>query len=495
MALGGGARADPVEKTGRGAAIFAVMGGGAVKRVGLRKLKWLTFAVAVAGVAALDVVLYLSHPGARPMDAAVRGAALGLAILVFNEYAFGLVARRDTLLEQERERLYALHQISRGLALLPGVDRNLTHSLDVLRRVTGADIAAWLEPVGGGGAVCRAAVGESAAGFVRAGAALPAPSADRLWRLVRGGRTVTVADPERAQSLGLPDFPPLPGERLAAAVAVGAGGPEPLGAVVVGWRAPHTMLRADQEFVENVASLLGVAVENQRLYRETQRMGALEERERIARDMHDGLAQALTYLKLKAETALAQAHSGSAPALESALRAIRNGAVEALGDVRQALLDLRTPEGDGDFVSALAHQVEAWSQFHDIAAEVLLPPGPVRMAPDTGAQVLRIVQEALANVRKHAQAKRVTVRLAHEPGALVVTVTDDGRGFDVRRAGRSGHFGLGILRDRAAAIGGLLHIDSRPGSGTDVVLHLPDAPGRAAEPAALPVAASVGGRT
>jgi signal transduction histidine kinase len=451
-----------------------------VDRTGLRRLKWLTFAVAVAGVAALDAMLYLGNPGARPVDALARALALAVAILVFNEYAFGLVARRDAQLESERDRLYALHEISRDLALLTGGEQGVARSLQVLCRVTGADVAAWVEPTEDGGAVCRAIAGAGGPGCAQAGSRLPADRAEALWRAVRARRA---AMPERAHAGAVPA---LVGEGLATVVAAGAGGPEPLGAVVVGWRSSRPSVGSDMEFAENVASLLGVAVENQRLYRQTQRMGALEERERIAREVHDGLAQALTYLKLKAESALAQARGGDAAVLESALRAIRQAAEEALGDVRQTLLDLKAPDGPAgvaDFAAALAHQVDAWSQFHDIPTELALPAEAVALPPDVAAQVLRIVQEALANVRKHAAAQHVSVRLTREAGSLLVAVADDGRGFDVRQATANGHFGLGNLRERAAAIGGVLYIDSRPGAGTEVVLQLPD-PSHAAEAAA-----------
>lgn len=491
-----------------------------MRRFGLPQLKWITGAVAALGVSALHAGFWLARPGSSLVLVAARAAVLVVAVLAFNEYAFGLVARRDRQLEQERERLYALHRISGSVALLPAVERNLAGSLRILRQVMGADVVAWLEPTAAGsGAVCRALaraepaapaaapptpgapdapgargqrLGAGDAGEparrpdpVRAaeepagvadGVAPPVPAAE-MWRALAQSRVIAVEDAARARPPECAAIPLLEAEGLAAAAAAVAGvHRRVLGAVVVGWRAPHPLSAADREFLENVGHLLGVAAENLRLYRETQRMSALEERERIAREMHDGLAQALTYLKLKAESALAQSRSGGAPLLEAALRAIRQGAVAALGDVRQALLDLKTP-ADGlepDLGVRLEQLVRDWSRLNDIGADVELPHVPVELPAESAAQVVRIVQEALANVRKHAEARRVRVRVRQEGGALTVAVADDGRGFDVASAGGDpGHYGLANLHERALAIGGVLSIESQPGCGTEVVLRLP----------------------
>jgi signal transduction histidine kinase len=447
-----------------------------VPRLGLRELKWLTFGVAALGASALDALLHLADPGGGWVAVALRSVALVGAVFVFNEYAFALVARRDALLAEERERLWALHRISRGVALLPAWERNLTPSLEILRQVARADLVLWIERTEDGGALERAAVGRRGA----SPAAWTADDARVLWEAVAGGHLQPV-DPARGGVLGS-----LQGEGVAAAVAVGAGADRLLGAVVVAWRRAYRPSAAEREFLANVGSLLGVAAENLRLYRETERLGALAERERIAREMHDGLAQALTYLKLKAEAALARARPGTAPVLEKALQAIRQGATEALGDVRQVLMDLKAPPGAGrDLAAALAEQVRAWSELCEVEVRVNVPEGPVLLPPATQAEVLRIVQEALANVRKHAQARHVAVDLRREDGAVVLSVADDGRGFDVGSVKKAGHFGLGILRDRAAAIGAVLHIASRPGEGTQVVVRVPAADGAAAAPAAV----------
>lgn len=312
---------------------------------------------------------------------------------------------------------------------------------------------------------------------------------------MRSGKLIAIEDAGALCAADRGSYPLMQAEGLRSGAALcGVVQQHPVGILVLGWRLPHRLSAPDREFVGNVANLLGVAMENLRLYRETQRLAALEERERIAREMHDGFAQTLTYLKLKAESALARARTdGCAPvapvvadasprsprvaasALASALEEIRRGAVEALGEVRQAIMDLKSPAGagPGDFTVQLATYLHSWSRFNNIEAELFLPQGGLGFDEDSEIQVLRICQESLANVRKHARAARVWVRLAREDDGVCVRVADDGRGFDPGQAQRPGHFGLGILRERAAAVGGTISIDPRPGGGTEVVLRVP----------------------
>lgn|GEM_PF-971989 len=466
----------------------------AMGRTNFRALKWQTFGVGAVGLSTVLVALHVWWgPSATAGALALRVALLSAAILVFNEYAFLLIGRTDGALNQERQRLYALHQISEGVTFLPALERNLGATLEIVRQVSGAAVVAWVEPTGGAKAEirCRVMVGDRRTTAdedvrLRYGQDLPG-------RALSSGKLVAIEDVSAIPAADRGAYPLMVAEELRSGAALCATVHQhAIGVLTLGWRQPHRLTAADREFVENVANLLGVAVENLRLYRETQHLGALEERDRIAREMHDGFAQMLAYLKIRAETALARAQEpGAAAGLAVALEDIRQGAVEALGDVRQAIMDLKSPVGSvpGDFTAHLAAYLHSWSRLNDIEAELLLPHGSLEFDGDVELQVLRICQEALANVRKHARAQRVWVRLAREgDGAVAVSVADDGSGFDPSQAPRPGHFGLGILRERAAAIGGAVSIRARPGGGTEVLLSLPPA----GPPAVRPLAA-VGG--
>lgn len=463
-----------------------------MERVGLGRLKWETFAVAAVGLSGILLAVHLTQDPAGALTLLLLRLALLLgAILAFNEYVFLLVGRAEAALQAERQRLYALHQISESIAFLPQVERNLGSTLAVVRQLCRAEVVGWLEPMADGGELrCRVLVGERLS---------PAEEELRFrWdrhlagRTLTSGRLMVIEDIEAIPAADRGAYPLVRPEGLRAVAAVCATvDGRPAGLLVLGWRHRRRLGAADGEFLVKVAHLLGVAVENQRLYQETERLGALQERARLAREMHDGFAQTLTYLKLRADAALlGGAARGGVPVLAAALEEMRNAATEALGDVRRTILDLKAPAlpGAGDFSARLGAHVRSWSRLNSVEAEFLLPQGPVELGPGVDFQVLRICQEALANVRKHAQARRVWVRLGRDAAGVTLSVADDGRGFDPERAVRPGHFGLGILRERAAAAGGTLAIRPRAGGGTEVVLQVPSP-----APAARPMAVAAGG--
>lgn len=456
---------------------------GAPNPLNHRRLKWLTFFVAAAAVLVLQLVLFdrifprLGLPS--PLARAVLPAVMVVAgVFIFNEYVFYVIARVNAALLQERERLSALHQISQMVAALAGVDRNLATTLELARRTLGADLLVWAEREQAAGAqvdaACRIFAGERQAPSgdlirVRVGQGL-------VGRALSSGRPVDLLDASAVPEQDRHAYPLVTAEGLRSAFAVPTlAGEVATGAVIAGWRRPYRLKAADRAFLENVANQVGTAVANARLYREVQRLAAYEERERLAREMHDGIAQALTYLKLKAEALQHHAGGGRWPPVLSGLEDIRRAAVEALGDVRQAIVDLRAASGrhGEDFLAHLAEYLHTWSRLNDIETELVAPDGEIQLADEAEIQVVRILQESLSNVRQHSGAHGVHVRVAEDSGGLTFTVRDDGRGFDPQQVPGVGHFGLAGIRERAEAVGGTVEVRSAPGHGTEVVLRLP----------------------
>ena len=438
-------------------------------RFEFRRLKWWTFGAGVAALGGLQLTL-VRVPGAHAsvLLLAMRALLLVLGVLIFNEYVFGVIGRAQTARDRERERWHALRQISE-VSLLPAQPGNLPQSLEIVRGACGAAVVGWLEPRDGEDLDCRAQVGPWHGVADQEGQCGQALAA----RALRSGGTVVLEEPAGAAARD-PEARALLGSAglgTAAAVCGGFQGRRE-GVLVVGWRTPHPPSAADLAFLESAAGQLAVSVANLQLYQETRRMTALEERARLARDMHDGLAQALTYLKLKAEAALTPRLGGrpDPQRMEAALAVVRQGTIEALGEVRETIMDLRAPAGP--FTPHLDHYLRSWSQMTDIESDLLLPDGPVSLEGDLAVHVLRVVQEALANVRKHANARHVWVQVTHGPWGLCASVADDGRGFDPALAARPGHYGLGILQERAAALGGSVSVRPRSGGGTEVVLEL-----------------------
>jgi signal transduction histidine kinase len=196
---------------------------------------------------------------------------------------------------------------------------------------------------------------------------------------------------------------------------------------------------------------------------------ALEERARLAREIHDGLAQALWYAKLK-QSRLAQLadFSGETRRLSDEV----GDAIDAgLAEARHAVAAMRAGAETGPFLEVLARQVEDFTDRFALRAELTVDGPEPQIGPREQAEVLRIVQEALTNVRKHADATVVRIRVESD-GELRVLVADNGRGFHTA-GDTDGGFGLESMRQRASTIGATLAITSEPRNGTRVVLTVP----------------------
>ena len=207
---------------------------------------------------------------------------------------------------------------------------------------------------------------------------------------------------------------------------------------------------------------------------QAQYRAVVAERERISRELHDSLGQVLGWLSLKTEQAqimVGQKQSAeTAQVLGEMLTVIR----QTYADVRASIMGLRTTIAPGkNLHTVLADDLARFSHDSGIEARLSMPQDVVQaLSPPVEEHLLRIIQEALTNVRKHAAARHVLVSLCREGDDLCATVEDDGRGLAVSN-GSNGGFGLSIMRERAHIIGGQLAIDSAPGQGTRVSLRLP----------------------
>jgi signal transduction histidine kinase len=234
-----------------------------------------------------------------------------------------------------------------------------------------------------------------------------------------------------------------------------------------------------------------VAIESARLHRRVQVLAVTEERERIAREMHDSLAQVLGYVNTKAQAAQALLEGGQSDRAAAQIGQLAQAARDAYADVRENILGLRTSIGpERTLIDTLGDYLPRWQDQNGIAVELdagSLVPGTLGLSPMTEIQLLRILQEALANVRKHAEATSVRITLRAEDHTIRATIADNGRGFDPETIGRSEfpRFGLATMRERAEAVGGALEIDAAPGQGTEVRVKVP----RVREPANQPLGA------
>lgn len=237
-------------------------------------------------------------------------------------------------------------------------------------------------------------------------------------------------------------------------------------------------------FTDDDAHLIGIfadqaaiAIENAQLHRQVRHMAALEERERLAREIHDNLAQALSVLKLQASHVedLLQ-HNLNEKARTYAAEMIKT-AEEAYLDAREAIFSLRNSASSyADFLPMLQAHLERYHRIYGLDAHLETQDAVTISLPTTTMiQVTRIIQEALANVRKHAKANSVHVYLTQNDEHLIIKIADDGQGFDPAAVTTSDVSGVGlqIMRERAESAGGKLEVETQPGKGTHVVVYVP----------------------
>lgn len=213
-------------------------------------------------------------------------------------------------------------------------------------------------------------------------------------------------------------------------------------------------------------------LENTRLHEVARQAAVLEERQRLARDLHDSVTQSLYGLSLHAEAASRALAAGETEPVASNLREIRETSQEALGEMRLLLFELRPPLlAERGLVGALRSRLSAVEARAGLETELHGDPD-VRLSRESEHEVYRLAHEALNNVLKHAHARHVTVRLEVEGDRAVLEVADDGVGFDPSLRGQDG-FGLPGMRERAERLGGSLQIESTPGAGALVRATVP----------------------
>ncbi len=260
---------------------------------------------------------------------------------------------------------------------------------------------------------------------------------------------------------------------LAAPVQRGATS---IGTLVVGARTPRAYGVSAVETMASLASQAAIAIENDRLMGQLRELAVRSERERIAREMHDGLAQVLGYVNTKSQAVEELLAAGRVDAARTQLRELAAAARSVYVDVREAILGLTSPIApERGLVGAVEDYARRFSEASKLVVVVDASDATndVRLTPEVQAQTFRILQEALTNVRKHAAAHRVRVSLEVADDQLRVRVEDDGRGFpEADDPGGWPRYGLTSMRERAAGMGGSIELQPQP-HGTRVELLVP----------------------
>ena len=216
----------------------------------------------------------------------------------------------------------------------------------------------------------------------------------------------------------------------------------------------------------------------EKLVEQQRGLATLQERDRVGRELHDSLGQVLGFVKMQVQTVRALLTRGETTQAEHYLKQLAAVAQDAHADMRDYILGARAGvRSDSDFLSALESYLRRLRENYGIATELKVAPELIdaALAPMVRAQLLRIIQEALTNVRKHALTSGVRISLRLNQGHVEVIVQDNGAGFDpaLLPVTSGQKFGLRFMQERAAEVGGSVKIQSAPGQGTQVIINAP----------------------
>src|SRR5581483_10722582 len=317
------------------------------------------------------------------------------------------------------------------------------------------------------------------AGRALLGIHFPLASARTIWDAIDGGQPVNIPDilddaplanALRAAVGDLLQSPAISYIRTWLAVPL-ALKDRTIGMLTVSSSAVDAYTSRDATLIMAIAAQAAVAIENARLYQQAQSLAVLEERQRLARELHDSVSQALYGIALGARTARTLLDRDTSQ-VATPLEYVLSLAETALAEMRALIFELlpNALETEG-LVAALGRQIAAVRARHGIAIEADLGAEP-DVAVAIKEALYRIAQEALHNTVKHAQARTVEVRLEAVPEALTLEVSDDGIGFDPNRT-FPGHLGLHTMQERATQVGGTLDLASAPGQGTRLRVMIP----------------------
>ncbi len=247
-----------------------------------------------------------------------------------------------------------------------------------------------------------------------------------------------------------------------------------IGLINLYFRAPRPISEREQHLLQTVGQHVGVAIQNQRLVLREKEMAVSEERNLLAQELHDSIAQSLAFLNIEVQLLMDSLRQEEvADALLGAGR-IREGIQESYDDVRELLVHFRTRYEHGDLESAIRHTLERFEGQTGIHTVFRTQGVGSPLKPEHVIQVMHVIQEALSNVRKHSAATEVEVLLQRDK-PFSISVQDNGSGFQAAGSGQAdedNHVGLKIMRERAHRIGGRLEIHSQPAAGTLVSLHV-----------------------
>ena len=235
---------------------------------------------------------------------------------------------------------------------------------------------------------------------------------------------------------------------------------------------PRILPPSEVKLLETVSQHLGAAIENQLFVDREKEMAISEERNLLAQELHDSIAQSLAFLNIQVQLLQDGLRKGRAEQVDKTLTQIKEGIQESYDDVRELLVYFRTRIKHDDIDVAIRDALEKFEGQTGISSHYEFDGNAVSLQPEIILQFLHILHECLSNIRKHSRATQVDVHLSHGTECQLI-IHDDGLGFDSSKDAGETHVGLQIMKERTHRIGGTLTIDSSPNEGTTICLTLP----------------------
>ncbi|MEZ5331838.1 MAG: GAF domain-containing sensor histidine kinase [Thermoanaerobaculia bacterium] len=440
----------------------------------LRHLKWTAIVAPVVFVAVLEVVVWRLHPELLSWPGRfVMGGVVVVALIFFYGAVFSVIRTMQERLERQNRELLALHRASLDIYGELSLDVILQKVVDQARLLLGARYGA-ISVVGADGMI-RDFVTSGVSPEERSRIGDPPIGKGLLAVPLLEGRSLRLRDlTVDSRAHGFPEHhPPM---RSLLAVPILCKGPFKGNLYVSEKESGEEFSGDDETTLGRFATQSAIAIDNAHLHNQLRTLVLAEERARLSREMHDGLAQLLAYVNTKAQAVREYLGRGRVEQATEQLDQLAGAAREVYGDVREGILALRSAANLGrPLVELLEDFVQRWQEQTgvDIAASV---DRAAQVDDLTQLQVLRVVQEALTNVRKHSGADEVELSVKRVEHTVRIVVRDHGCGFRPeapRSDGGRGHFGLEIMRERIESVGGSLRVESEIGEGTVVALEVP----------------------
>lgn len=438
----------------------------------LRQLKWSTVLAALGFIILLELVRRALYPYLPNWEGKLlMGAAVFTGSLFFFGALFAVLERMQSRLERKNRELLALHTAALDVYGDLSLEKVLQKVVDQARQLVDARYGA-LSIVDDRQHI-QSFLTSGITAHERARIGPPPIGKGLLGVVLQDGQRLRLKNlKDDPRSAGFPSHHPPMTSLLA--VPIACQGPFRGNLYLTDKRESGEFTAEDEESLARFATSAGIAIDSAYLHKRLNELAVAEERLRIAHEMHDGLAQVLAYVNTKAQAVKEYLRAGRNEDAARQLDQLAGAAREVYGDVRESIIGLRTAAQGRPVVEALEELVKTWETQTGIDCHLTVDGSP-GLTSASELQLLRIVQEALANVRKHAAAKKATVTIKSDADTLRVTVQDDGIGFKPTELGRSEfpRLGLATMRERAETIGGAFRLESIPGEGTRVTVELP----------------------